>query len=177
MVDLIGSNIGMLDTEVAKVALYADLGGKIDEQMVRDIVGGWKANTTWQTVDAAANGNAAEALQQLDRMMASGEAPIALLPQMAWSLRRFGLATAAIEYAEQTGQRASLSTAMLAAGFREFDMKKAEPQLRQMGRGRARQILNWLLEADLKLKGTHSQGGMDRFVLEEFVLKLAKAKQ
>ena len=174
LVDLIGSDIGMLDTEVAKVALYTDPGGKIDESMIRDIVGGWKANTIWQVIDAAAGGDAAEALKQLDKMMSSGEQPIALLSQLAWSMRRLALATAAVDYAEQTGRRPSVSDALKAAGV-TYDTKKAEGQLRQLGRHRGRQLLHWLLEADLKLKGSHSTSGPDRFVLEEFVLKLAKS--
>jgi DNA polymerase-3 subunit delta len=174
MVDLIGIDIGMLDTEIAKVALYGEPGAKIDDAMVQEIVGGWKANTTWQTIDAAAAGDAAEALRQLDRMMASGEAPIALLPQIAWSMRRFGLATAAVDYGESTGRRVAVSDALQKAGFRPFEIKKIESQLRHMGRHRGRRILHWLLDADLKLKGTHSTVGPDRFVLEQFVFKLAK---
>lgn len=174
LVDLIGTDIGMLDTEVAKVALYAEPGGKIDEQMIRDIVGGWKGNTIWQTIDAAANGNAAEALRQLDKMMSSGEQPIALLPQMAWSMRRLGMATAAVDYAEAKGRRPVVSDALSAAGVRPYELKNIEAQLRQIGRARGRKVLHWLLEADYKLKGTHSTSGPDRFVLEEFVLKLAK---
>lgn len=175
LIELIGTNVGMLDTEIAKVALYEKPGAAITEAMVRDIVGGWRASTTWQTIDAAAAGNAAEALKQLDRMMASGEQPIALLPQIAWSMRRFGLAAAAIEHAERSGNRLAVSAALKAAGFRDFELSKIEGQLRQLGRQRASRILDWLLDADLKLKGSHSTSGPDRLVLEEFVLKLAKS--
>ncbi|WP_164102869.1 DNA polymerase III subunit delta [Candidatus Laterigemmans baculatus] len=174
LVDLVGTDIGMLDTETAKLALYAEVGGEISDVMVRDIVGGWRAHTTWETIDAAAAGNAAEALRQLDRMLASGEQPIALLPQIAWSMRRLGLATAAIDHAERTGRRMPMATALQAAGYRPFELKKVEGQLRLLGRERGRKILGWLLEADLKLKGTHSTTGPDRLVLEEFFLKLAK---
>lgn len=173
LVDLIGTDIGMLDTELAKVALYTDPGGKIDEEMIRDIVGGWKGNTIWQTIDAAAGGDAAEALRQLDKMMSSGEQPIALLPQIAWSMRRLGMATAAVDYAEQSGRRPSVTDALKAAGI-TYDTKKAETQLRQLGRQRGRKLLHWLLDADMKLKGSHSTSGPDRFVLEELVFKLAK---
>lgn len=175
LVDLVGTDIGMLDTDTAKVAVYAEPGGEISDTLVREAIGGWRANTTWETIDAAAAGNAAEALRQLDRMLASGEQPIALLPQIAWSMRRLGLATAAIDHAERTGRRIQMTAALQAAGFRNpYELKKVESQLRQLGRARARRILGWLLEADLKLKGTHSTTGPDRLVLEEFFLKLAK---
>lgn len=174
LVDLVGTDVGMLDTEIAKLALYQKPGGKISETQVREIVGGWRAATTWQTIDAAAAGDAAEALKQLDRALSGGESPLALLPQYAWAMRRLGKATAAVEYAEAQGRRVSLSAALSAAGYREFELKKVEQQLRQLGRQRARKILHWLLEADLKLKSTHSTPGPDRWVLEEFILKLAK---
>ena len=109
-------------------------------------------------------------------MMSSGQPPVALLPQMAWSMRRFGLATAAVEYAEQTRGKASLGSCLEEAGFRNFEIKKVEQQMRQLGRARGRKILSWLLDADLKLKGSHSSPGPDRWVLEEFVLKLAKSQ-
>jgi DNA polymerase-3 subunit delta len=43
-----------------------------------------------------------------------------------------------------------------------------------MGRDTARQLLPWLLDADLRLKGTHSNEGRDRFLLENLVIRLAK---
>lgn len=175
LIDLVGTNVGMLDSEIAKLALYEKPGGTITDSMVSEIVGGWKASTIWQTIDAAAAGNAAEALKQLDRMIASGEPPISLLPLIAWSMRRFGLATAAIMHAERMGERLSVSQALAAAGFRHFELSKAEAQLRQLGRQRASRILGWLLEADAKLKGSHSAPGLDRHVLEELVLRLAKS--
>jgi DNA polymerase-3 subunit delta len=174
LMDLTGLNVGMLETEIAKLALYEQPGGTITESMVNDIVGGWRASTIWQTIDAAAAGNAAEALKQLDRMMASGEAPIGLLPLIAWSMRRFGLATAAIDHAERTGDRMNMSQALTAAGFRPFELTKSEAQMRQLGRQRTSRILGWLLDADAKLKGSHSTPGLDRHVLEELVLRLAK---
>ncbi len=174
MVELIGLDIGMLDTEIAKVALYDKPGATINEDRVREIVGGWKALSIWGTIDAVAKGDAAEAIRQLDRMMNSGQEPIALLPQIAWSLRRFGLATSAIEYAEKTTGSRDLQNSLRAAGVFEFQLQEAEQQMKALGRPRCRQLLSWLLEADLKLKGSHSHPGLNRWALEELVMRLAK---
>ena len=173
LVDLSGQSIGMLDTDIAKLAVYVEPNAEITEDMVRKYVGGWRSKTMWEIIDAAAEGNAAEALRQLDRMIASGEKAFALLPQISWSLRRLGLAAAAIDFAERSGNRIGMNDALQQAGFRPFDIKKAEVHLRKIGRARAQRMLSWLLDADLKLKGTHSSDDRARWVLEELFLRLA----
>jgi DNA polymerase-3 subunit delta len=174
LVEMIGEDIGLLDTEIAKLALYRDPGGKIEEDLVRDVVAGWQGKTVWQITDAIADGNAAEALRQLDKLMSGGQRPIALLPQIAWSLRRFGMATAVVTHREATGRGWKLEDALAAAGVRPSEASSAAKQLKAIGRPRAKQLLPWLLDADLRLKGTHSAEGRDRFLLEQLVVKLAK---
>ncbi|MEM9658957.1 MAG: DNA polymerase III subunit delta, partial [Planctomycetota bacterium] len=87
-------------------------------------------------IDAAADGRADDALQQIDRLLASGEEPHALLPQMSATLRRFNAATLAIEQAERRGDRPSLRAALEHAGVVRFKLGDAETQLRQIGRER-----------------------------------------
>ncbi|WP_153555884.1 DNA polymerase III subunit delta [Roseimaritima sediminicola] len=178
LLDLVGDDIGMLDTELAKLAVNLPVDGEITDGLVDDVVAGWQGKTMWEIIDAAASGNAAVALEHVDRLMGSGQRPIALLPQLAWSLRRLGMTTAAVDAAEQRGRRIGLSDALRTAGFRgrPQDLKQAEQQLKQLGRERARQILPWLLAADLKLKGSHSSEGRDRWVLEELFLRLARTR-
>ena len=175
LIEMLGEEIGMLDTEIGKLALYVETGGKIEESLVRDVVAGWQGKTVWQITDAIAAGDAAEALLQLDKLMSGGQRPIALLPQIAWSLRRLGMATAVVEHRERTGASGGLGDSLSAAGVRPYDIQRGEAQLRGLGRERARQLLPWLLDADLRLKGTHSAEGRDRFLLEQLVLKLAKS--
>lgn len=174
LVELLGDDIGMLDTEIAKLAVYGPPGSQIDEEIVRDVVAGWQGKTVWQITDAIAAGDAAEAIRQLDKLMTGGQKPIALMPQIAWSLRRLGMATAWIEHREKSGRRWQLEEALSSAGVRRpSDAKRAAAQLKAIGRPRARQLLAWLLDADLRLKGTHSAEGRDRFLLEQLVVKLA----
>lgn len=176
LVEMIGDEMGMLDTEIAKLALYRQPGETIDEALVRDVVAGWQGKTIWQINDAIAAGDAAEALRQLDKLMSGGQRPIALLPQIAWSLRRLGMATAVVEHREKSGRTWQLEDALSAAGIhRPSDIQRAKAQLKGLGRARAKQLLPWLLEVDLRLKGTHSAEGRDRFVLEQLVLKLARS--
>ncbi len=176
LVEMIGDDSSMLDTEIAKLAVHLPLSGTINEVLVRDVVAGWRGKTIWETTDAAASGNAAEALKHLDKLMTGGERAIALLPQLSWALRRLGLAMAVIEEQEQAGSRSSPREGLSASGFKggPQDFTKAETQLKQLGRRRSQQLLSWLLESDLRLKGSHSLEGRDRWALEELVLKMAK---
>lgn len=173
--DLLGDDVGMVETEVAKLALYREPGGTIDVALVDDVVSGWQGKTVWQITDAIAAGDAAEAIRQLDKLILGGLKPIALLPQIAWSLRRLAMATAVVRYLERSGRNWRLKDAVAAAGVnRPGDIENASRQLKTMGRDRASQLLPWLLDADLRLKGTHSAEPRDRFMLEQLVLRLAK---
>ena len=105
--------------------------------MVRDIVGGWRAKSIWELLDAAASGDAGEALLQLDRLLQSGSEPVALFGSFSWSLRRFATATRIYQRAERHGKRMSLGKALQQAGFRQWPegaLQLAERQLKQIGR-------------------------------------------
>lgn len=176
LIELVGDNLGMLDSEIAKLAVHLEPNETITEPLVREVVAGWAGKTMWEINDAAAGGNAAEALRHLDKLLCGGQAPLALLPQLSWALRRLAMATAVVEDLDARGRRGTPQEGLRGSGFRGSpnDLKKAESQMKQLGRDRARRLLPWLLEADLKLKGTHSTAPRDRWVLEELICKLAK---
>jgi DNA polymerase-3 subunit delta len=177
LIELVGHDLGVLDQQLAKLALLVDPKERVTPEMVGDIVGGWRAKTTWELLDAATDGNAAEALKQLDRILHSGEPPIAIFGAISWSLRRFADAARVVQQAEREGRRIDLPGALLEAGFRKWPqnaLETAERQLRQIGRERAGRLYRWLLEADLELKGTHSAPDRARFVLERLIVRLAR---
>jgi DNA polymerase-3 subunit delta len=124
-------------------------------------------------VDAAADGRAADALGQLHRLIAAGEKPHGLLPQMGHSLRQLASATRLIESAEAAGSRLSLRSALEQAGVPPFKLSTAERQLRQLGRQRARQLTGWLLAADLAMKGPNSADSRARLELERLIVRLS----
>ena len=170
------NEFGMLDQDLAKLALYVEPGGKISPEMVRDIVGGWRTKTTWDLIDAAVDGDAGEALRQLHRLLHAGDHPVALFGQISWSLRRFAAATRIYQRGEQIGQKISLPDALEQAGFRKWPREaiaNAQRQITQIGRERAGKIYRWLLEADLALKGSHSNPDRARFVLERLLLRMS----
>jgi DNA polymerase-3 subunit delta len=177
MLQLVGVELGLLDQELAKLALYAGPGGKATPELVSDVVGGWRMKTSFDLVDAVAEGNAAEALAQLERLMQSGEQAQALYGPIAWSLRRYAAATRIIERAERRRERKPLQQALKEAGFKEWPkgaLADAERRLKQIGRERAGRLYRWLLDVDLKLKGSHSQQDRGRLALELLLVRLAK---
>ncbi len=180
LLELVGTELGLIDQELAKLALSVDNPKQeVDVETLVSIVGGWRTKTTWDLLDAACDGNAAEALQQLDRILMAGEHPQALFGAFSWSLRRFAAATRHVERMERDGQRPQLMQCLEAAGFRRYPqgaLQRAQTQILQLGRVRAGQIYRWLLETDLMLKGSHASPARARFAMELLILRLASEK-
>ena len=149
--------------------------GKVTDKIIKGAVGGWRTRTMWEALDAAIDGDAQTALVLLDQLMRSGEYPLALFGQMAWALRRYGVATEVIFQQLRAGSKPRLGTAIQAAGFKNWngEMQNAESRLKQLGSKRAGQILDWLREADLQLKRSHSNEDRGRLVLEKLIVKMS----
>ncbi|MEM6654822.1 MAG: DNA polymerase III subunit delta [Planctomycetota bacterium] len=179
LLDLLPMSVGLLDQEVAKLSLIATseagAGGTISPDLVRKHVGGWRAQKTWDMIDAMADGDAASALDQLDRLLRAGEQPIGLLAQMSSTLRRFTAACRLVELAESRGQKPQLRGALERAGAPKFKTADAERQLKRIGRKRASKLNDWLLDADLALKGHNSTPARARTELERLVVRLSAA--
>jgi DNA polymerase III subunit delta len=177
LLDLVPPELGILVQEIAKLALLAHETKVVDVELVRENVGGWRTRATWDMIDAAADGRAADALSQLDRLIAAGEKPHGLLPQMAGSLRRFTTAAQLIDLAQAHRQRLPLRNALAQAGVLPFKLNDAERQVRQIGRPRMKQLTRWLLAADLAIKGHNSSDERARLELERLILRLAATTQ
>lgn len=57
LVEMIGPELGLLDQELAKLALSTGRGGKITPELVVQMVGTWRTKTAWDMLDAALDGN------------------------------------------------------------------------------------------------------------------------
>jgi DNA polymerase-3 subunit delta len=173
LAETVEPDLGLFDQELAKLAALAGVAGTITAEMVQEAVGGWRAKTAWEMLDAALAGEARAALVQLDRLLLGGEVPIALLAQISSNLRRLAAATRLVEQAEGGRRRITLREALEQAGVKPFVMGKAEGQLRRLGRERGKRLYRWLLDADLALKGTSSSPVRSRLVLEQLIVRLA----
>lgn len=174
LLETVGPELGLIDQDLAKLAAAAGA-HPIGPDLVQKLVGGWRAKTAWDMLDAAVEGRTRQALVELDRLLLSGENPIGVLAQIGASLRRFAAATRVIEQSEAAGGRANLRQALELAGVKPFVMQKTEAQLRKLGRDRAGAFYRWLLDADLALKGSSSSPARSRIVLEQLVVRLGRA--
>ncbi len=171
LTEMVGPELGLLDQELARLALLAGEGKKITPEMVEQSAGNWRTKTAWQMLDAVLDGKVGEAIRQLDRLLASNEQPVGILAQISASLRRFATATRLILQAEAAGRRITLHDALQQAGVKPFALKRAEQQLRNLGRQRGSQLHGWLLEADQQLKGDSAMP--PRLILERLLVRLA----
>jgi DNA polymerase-3 subunit delta len=177
LLELVPPELGILVQEIAKLALLVGPDRVINVKLIEENVGGWRTRVTWDMIDAAADGRAADALAQLDRLITSGEKPFGLLPMMASLLRRFPTAVQLIEAAEKNRQRLPPREALAQAGVMPFKLGDAERQLRQIGRQRAKQLTHWLLAADLAMKGYNSSDERARMEIERLIIRLAAGEK
>jgi DNA polymerase-3 subunit delta len=180
LVELTGPLFGLLDQHLAKLALLVDPRRPVAPEAVQQFIGGWRAQTIWELLDAALSGRTDAALTQLDRLLRCGEHPLALVGSLAWSLRRYAAATRHYERAQRSGRNIPLREALSLAQVRDWppgELARAEQRLLALGRQRAGQLYRWLLELDLALKGSHSQDDRARWALEQLLLRLAPRKR
>jgi DNA polymerase-3 subunit delta len=168
LVELVGPDMGLLDQELAKLAVYVNDAPRIDSADVDKLVGSSRAENTWKIFDAIGGGRTGEALQILDRLFEQGEEPLRILGAFSMQLRRLAQA------ARLTQQGQSLPGALERAGVPPFAVKGCEQQLRHLGRRRADRLYDWLLEVDQGLKGGSELPA--RTLLDRFVVRLAQKR-
>jgi DNA polymerase III subunit delta len=170
LVELVGPEVGLLASEVEKLATYVGDRKAITRDDVTRLVGAGRVETIWKALDAATTGRWAEALDDLDRLIASGEHPVGLLAAMSFALRKVHhagvLRTARVE-ARQACRQAGISYPSAI----EATLK----QHAHLGPARVDRLPELLLRADLDLKGGSTLA--PRVVLERLLLQLARPRR
>jgi DNA polymerase-3 subunit delta len=177
LLGLVGPKLGLLDQDLAKLALFVEQGDIVDVDKVQKIVGGWRQQTVWEILDAGMDGDVAGAIAQLVHLLQAGEAAPAIFAQVSWSLRRFAQVTDTYLRQIRSRQKVNLSAIFKSCGFRDWpsgSLQKNEQRLIRLGRERAAQLHRWLLETDLALKGSHSSPDRARFALEFLFMRMKR---
>lgn len=176
LVELTECNFGQMDQELAKISLYADVDKVFKPQEIRSIVGGWPAQTMWTAIDAALDGRAGQALDQLNQLFVAGEHPLAMFGQISWSLRRYAHVGELVTRDSRLRRRINLTESLKAAGFRPWgnEIDTAGKRLKQLGRERVGKLLDQLVTTDFALKRSHSREERGRLMLELLFTRMSE---
>jgi DNA polymerase-3 subunit delta len=147
IIALAGDGLNLLEQEVAKLAALVGDVDTITREDVPKVVGGWRTETTWVMLDAVRDGHPGHAIEALDKLLKSGEAPQKVLGGVTFVFRKFAEAT------ERARTGTPLREAIAAAGVFSNAIGQAEAYLRRIGFERASKILQLLVEADSEMKG------------------------
>ena len=168
LVDLIGADMGQLDQELAKLAIYAGSNSRIDTADVDQLVAQGRAENTWKIFDLIGGGQIGEALTLLDRLLDQGEEPLRLLGAFSMQLRRLAQA------AHLHGQGDILAGCIRARWSAAIRTQKRRTTAAHLGRRRLDLVYDWLLETDLGMKGSSQLP--PRTLLQRLVIQLARKR-
>jgi DNA polymerase III subunit delta len=170
-------SFGMVDTSLAKLSLLLPPGSSVTMEQIRQYVGGWKAESVWQAVDQALDGQPEKAIDTLHPIFHAGEHPLSVMGQLSWALRRYAIAYDLYNQSRLEHGRADMPQALAAAGFRDWgaEKEKAAMRLRRLGRRRLDLLHRWLLDIDLALKNTHSAETSGRALIERLLIQMGQA--
>lgn len=168
LVELVGPQMGLLDQELNKLALYAGDAPRIEQGDVDALVGQSRAEKTWEIFDLIGAGKPGDALAFLERLFDQGEEPMKLLGAFSMQLRRLGQAGRLVT------QGVSLNEALERTGVPPFARRSAEAQMRHLGKRRLDLLYTWLLETDLAMKSTGHLS--PRLLMERLVVRLARTR-
>ena len=182
LLERLAGDLGQIDQAIARLAAAcspAERGRPVPPEAVDDFAGSPQERTAWGMIDAAAGGDAREALAQLAALLESGENPIGIAAQIAAVLRRLSTAARLLALPAGQGRPPGVEQALREAGVAAWPkaLAQARESLGQLGARRARRLPVWLLDLDRSLKGDASRGLRARLALERLFCKMARREE
>jgi DNA polymerase-3 subunit delta len=169
LIELVGSEVGLLVSEVEKLSVYVGAKGKIHRDDVARMVGAGRIESIWRVLEAATTGRGDLALEHLDGLITSGQHPVGLLSAMSTSLLK-------VYHAGRLRRwKLDLKEACAAAGIPPFAAEQTRRQHAHLGPARVDRLPAMLLQADLDLKGSSQLP--PRAVIERLIVELAAPRQ
>jgi DNA polymerase III subunit delta len=166
LVELVGPEMGLLDQEMAKLAIYVGARKRIEAEDVDKLVGNSRTENVWKILELVGQDKTGEALRLLQRAIEKGEEPMKLIGALASKLRKW-----AQGYRRRVVFNEPIGAALAAAGTPPFDLRTGEQVLRRLGRRRALRLYDMMLELNLDIRG-NSPLPVET-LLERFLLRLA----
>lgn len=170
LVELVGPQMGLLDQEMAKLAVAVGAKKQVDAADVDALVGRSRSANVFRILDAVGEGKPAAALAILGELFDDGEDAFAVLGPLTSQLRKL----AAVNRLVADGQ--ALGPAMDAAGVPKWPQARqgVERQVRHLGRRRLDALTAWCVEANMGLRGGNPLP--PRLQVERLVVKLARTR-
>jgi len=167
LVEHLGSDLGRIDTELAKLAVSAGEGGTIEADAVEQLVGFSSDEMAWEIQEALLSGRADAAIGKLHELVELSGQPDVLVTYFVADMMR----------------KLHHATVLASAGRRDFDICKelrvwgdrGRPFMtaaRKLGRHRAAKLLAYLVDLDRRAK---SGFGKTMLNLERFCVQFAAA--
>lgn len=162
LAEVFGSDLAGLSAELNKL-LFVD--EPLDRELVQRVVGREPPGDSFAMLGAATAGQAAQALGQLRRLLASGEDPFKLMGAVIWQYSLVARSVALL----QGGGRVSETEAAQRLGVKAYPARKALEVARKLSERQIRAHLTHILDADLAMKR-----GLDvPAVLERLLVQLS----
>ncbi len=169
LVELVGPEVGLLASEVDKLASYVGDRKTIQHDDVARMVGAGRVEVMWKVLDFTLGGRLPKALADVDRLIASGEHPVGLLAMIGSSLRK-------IHHAGQLRlKKLDPREACREAGIPPYAVEKTIAQHKHLGPSRVAKLPAMLLQADLDLKGSSQLP--PRVVMERLLIELGRPRK
>jgi DNA polymerase-3 subunit delta len=166
LVDLTGPEMGLLDQELTKLAVYVGASPSIETADVDKLVGRSREEETFKIFEAIGSGQMGAALAILDDLFDQGDDAHRILGAFSYQLRRLA------QIARLNEGGSSLVAAFEQLKIHLFQRPKYDQQLRHLGPARIHQLYTWLLETDLGLKGFSQLP--PRTLMERLAVRLAQ---
>ncbi len=163
LVERIGSDLVLADSELAKLGTYA-AGRPITAGDVSELTPYSVEANVFQMVDALGQRKGQIALAALRQLFDNGDEPLRIFGMITRQYRLL------IQMREQLDTGASVTIAAQALGLRDFVARKLAEQARLYKIEQLERVLEFLLETDVAIK-TGKLGG--ELALEELVVRLA----
>jgi DNA polymerase-3 subunit delta len=169
-VELVGQQMGVLDSELNKLAVFSGARPAIELVDVDMLVGRSRSANVFGIMDAVGNGQPGTALAILGELFEEGEAPVGILGALGSQLRKLGMA------ARLNKRGTPLDEAMDRAGVAKWPQARdsARKQMKHLGWNRLDKLFDWLIEVDQGMKGWSQLP--ERLLLERLIAQLARPR-
>jgi len=169
LLEMVGPEVGLLVSEIEKLATYVGDRARIQSGDVSRMVGSGRIEDVWKVLSAATTGRSDVALDLVDRLLGAGEPPVKFLAGMTSSLRRVH------RVGQLRSQGMSLDQACVEAGVNAYVKMSIGAEHAHLGPRRVDQLPALLLQADLDLKGASTLS--PRLIIEKLLTELSRPRK